>query len=53
MMRFFDYADLFSVVLQDDNVQEFDTRWDEVPSDDVLESLYKLRIREPAQLTTV
>ena len=24
------YADLFSVVLQDDNVQEFDTRWDEV-----------------------
>ena len=24
-----DYADLFSVTLQDDNVQEFDTRWDE------------------------
>ena len=24
------YADLFSVVLQDDYVQEFDTRWDEV-----------------------
>ena len=43
-----DYADLFSVILQDDNVQEFDTRWDEVllsmskiPSDDILESLYK------------
>ena len=41
-----DYADLFSVTLHDDNVQEFDTRWDEVllsmskiPSDDVLESL--------------
>ena len=41
-----DYADLFTVVLQDDNVQEFDTRWDEVPlamskipSDDVFESL--------------
>ena len=54
------YADLFSVILQDDNVQEFDTRWDEVlpcmsttPSDDVLESLYKLRIRESAQLKTV
>ena len=36
------YADLFSVILDDDNVQEFDTRWDEVllsmsknPSDDV------------------
>ena len=40
-----DYADLFSVILRDDNVQEFDTRWDEVllsmskiPSDDVLEN---------------
>ena len=37
-----DYADLFSVTLRDDNVQEFDTRWDEVllsmlkiPSDDI------------------
>ena len=38
-----DFADLLSVVLQDENVQEFDTRWDEVPSDDVLESLYQLR----------
>ena len=26
-----DYADLFSVALRDDNIQEFDTRWDEVP----------------------
>ena len=25
-----DYADLFSVILHDDNVQEFDSRWDEV-----------------------
>ena len=55
-----DYADLFSVTHHDDNVQEFDTRWDEVllsmskiPSDDILESLYKLRIRESAQLRTV
>ena len=55
-----DYADLLSVTLHDDNVQEFDKRWDEVllsmskiPSDDVLESLYKLRIRESAQLNTV
>ena len=53
-----DYADLFSVTLRDDNIQEFDTRWDEVlssmtqiPSDDILESLYKLRIRESDQLT--
>ena len=55
-----DYADLFSVTLRDDNVQEFDTRWDEVllsmskiPSDDISERLYKLRIRESAQLKTV
>ena len=55
-----DYADLFSVTLHDDNIQEFDTRWDEVllsmskiPSDDILESLYKLRIRESAQNETV
>ena len=54
------YADVFSVTLHDDNVQEFDTRWDEVllsmskiPSGDILESLYKLRIRESAQLKTV
>ena len=43
-----DYADLFSVTLRDDNVQEFDTRWDEArlsmtknPSDEIVESLYK------------
>ena len=55
-----DYADLFSVTLHDDNIQEFDTRWDEVvlsmskiPSDDILESLYKLRIRECDLLKTV
>ena len=55
-----DYADLFSVTLHDDNIQEFNTRWDEVllsmsqiPSDDILESLYKLRIHESAQLKTV
>ena len=41
-----DYAHLFFVTLHDDNIQEFDARWDEVllsmstiPSDDVLESL--------------
>ena len=45
-----DYADFFSVNLHDDNVEEFDTRLDEVlfsmskiPSDDILESLYNLR----------
>ena len=55
-----DCADSCSVTLHDDNIQEFETRWDEVllsmskvPTDDVLERLYKLRIRESAKLKTV
>ena len=55
-----DYADLFSATLHVDNIQDFDTRWDEVllsmskiPSDEILESLYKLRIRESDQFKTV
>ena len=55
-----DCSDLFSVTLYDDNIQEFNTRWDEVllfvskiQSDDFLESLYKLRIRGSAQFKTV
>ena len=55
-----DYADLFSFTLRNDDVQEFDTRWDEnpwsmtkIPPDDILESLSKLRIRESDQLKTV
>ena len=46
--------------LGDDSIQEFDARWDDVllstskiPSDDILESLYKLRIRESEKLKTV
>ena len=55
-----DYADLFSVTLHDDDFQEFDIRWCEVllsmlkiPSDDVLEILYKMRLRESEHLRTV
>ena len=51
---------LFSVSLQDDDVQDFDTRWDqallsasEMSKDNVLESLYKIRKRESVQLKTV
>ena len=54
------FAELFTVVSQNDNIQEFDTKWDEIllsitqiPSDGVLESLYKLRIRESEKLKTV
>ena len=54
------YADLFTVVLRNDDIQEFDSKWDEIllsmtqiPSDDILESLYKLRIRVSEKLKTV
>ena len=53
-------ADLLSISLRNDDVQDFDTRWDKIllsitkiPPDDVLESRYKLRIRESDQLKTV
>ena len=51
------YLQLFFEI---DHIQEFDSKWDEillsmtqVPSDDILESLYKLRIRESEKLKTV
>ena len=54
------YADLFTIVLQNDDIQEFDSKWDEIlltmthiPSDDILESLYKLRIRGSEKFSTV
>ena len=54
------YADLITVVRRNDDVQEFDAKWDEnflsmtqIPSDDILESLYKWRIRESEKLKTV
>ena len=54
------YADLFTVVLRNDDIQEFDSKWDEIllsmtqiPSDEILESLYKLRIPESEKLKTV
>ena len=54
------YADLFRVVLRNDDIQEFDSKWDgillsmtKIPSDDILEGLNKLRIRESEKLKTV
>ena len=51
------YADLFTIVLR---IQEFDSKWDgillsmtKIPSDDILEGLYKQRIRESEKLKTV
>ena len=55
-----DYGDLFTITLRNDDVQEFDTIWDEIllsmtkiPPDDVVKSLYKMRIRESDRLKTV
>ena len=54
------YADLFTVGFRNDDIQEFDSKWDgiltsmtQIPTDDILEGLYKLRIRESEKLKTV
>ena len=54
------YADLLPVVLRNDDFHEFDAKLDEtlwtmtqIPPDNILESLYKLRIRESDKLKTV
>ena len=54
------YADLFTIVLRNDDIQEFDSKWDgillsmtKIPPDDILEGLYKSRIRESEKLKTV
>ena len=54
------YTDLFTIVLRNDDIQEFDSKWDgillsmtKIPHDDIVEGLYKLRIRESEKLRTV
>ena len=54
------YASLFTVVLRNDDIQEFDSKWygillsmTKIQSDDILEGLYKLRIRESEKLKAV
>ena len=54
------YTDQFTIVLRNDDIQEFDSKWDgillsmtKIPHDDILEGLYKLRIRESEKLKTV
>ena len=54
------YADFFTIGLRNDDIQEFDSKWDgillsmtKIPPDDILEGLYKLRIRESEKLKTV
>ena len=52
------YAD--TIGLRNDDIQEFDSKWDgislsmtKIPPDDILEGLYKLRIRGSEKLKTV
>ena len=54
------YAALFTIALRNDDIQEFDSKWDgislsmtKIPSDDILAGLYKLSIRESEKLKTV
>ena len=54
------YTDLFTIVLRNDDIQEFDSKWDgillsmtKIQPDDILEGLYQLRIRESEKLKTV
>ena len=54
------HADLRTIVLGNDDIQEFDSKWDgillsmtKIPHDDILEGLYTLRIRESEKLKTV
>ena len=54
------YTDLFTIALRNDEIQEFDSKWDgillsmtKITHDDILEGLYKLRIRESDKLKTV
>ena len=54
------YADLFTISFRNDDIQEFDSKWDgillsmtKIPPDDILEGLYNLRIRESEKLKTV
>ena len=54
------YADLLTMILRNDDIQEFDSKWDgilssmtKIPPDDILEGLYKSRIRESEKLKTV
>ena len=53
------YADLFSIALRNDDIQEFDSKWNgmllsmtKIPPDDILEGLYKIRVRESEKLKT-
>ena len=54
------YAHLLTFVLRNDDIQEFDSKWDgillsmtNIPHDEILEGLHKLRTRESEKFKTV
>ena len=54
------YTDLFTISFRNDDIQEFDSKWDgillsmtKISPDDILGGLYKLRIRGSEKLKTV
>ena len=54
------YADLFTICPRNDDIQEFDSKWDgiilsmtKIPPDDILQGLYTLRVRESEKLKAV
>ena len=54
------YADLFTICLRNDDIQELDSKWDgillsvtKIPPDDIMEGLYKFVIPESEKLKTV
>ena len=54
------YADLFTISLRKDDIEEFNSKWDgiilsmtKIQQGDILKGLYKLRIRESVKLKTV
>ena len=60
MKQYKGLSDLFSIRLQHDDVQDFYVRWDQallsasdMPSDVILEELYKSELQNFAQLRTV
>ena len=60
MMQLLNNQIFFNVPLQGDDIQDFDKRWDQAPrkaseilKENVLESLYKLKIRDSVQFQTV
>ena len=59
-MKFKDYRMLLSIILENDDIQDFDLRWEQAllltsdpPSDKVLEGLYVSILQDSSQAPTI